>query len=61
MLTLAMPQSEPAADSEQLGLAKFVGEDRRGEALRDGVVERDRFLEFAVAKHVEDRREGLGQ
>ena len=45
MLTLAMPQSEPAGGEEPLGLALVGGEDRRRKALRDGVVQRDRLVE----------------
>ena len=59
MLTLAMPQSDPAAERNCLGLAQVVGEDRRRQALRHVVVHRDRVLEALVAHHVEDGREGL--
>ena len=59
MLTLAMPQSLPRRGEEHLGLAQVGGEDRRRQALRHVVVQRDRLVERLVGEHVEDRREGL--
>ena len=59
MLTLAMPQSEPSAASEPLGLAHVEREDRRRQALRHVVVHGDRLVEVVVGEHVEDRRERL--
>ena len=44
---------------EQFGLADFVGEDRRRQALRDVVLQRDRFVEVLVRHDVEDRGEGF--
>ena len=59
MLTLAMPQSEPELGEEALGLAQVGGEDRRGEPLRNAVLDRDRLVRLRVREHVEDRRERL--
>ena len=56
-----MPQSEPSRRDEALGLAQVGGEDRRRQALRHGVVQRDRLVEVVGTHHVEDRREGLAQ
>ena len=60
MLTLAMPQSLPAAPHEPLGLAQIGGEDARRQALRHAVVEGDGLVEVVVGERVEDRRERLG-
>ena len=52
MLTLAMPQSLPAVAEEVLGLQHVVGEDRRAQALRDVVVERDGLaFDFIDGRH----------
>ncbi len=59
MLTLAMPQSEPVAETNSSASAWSLGEDARREALRDGVVQRDRLVEGVVGQHVQHRREGL--
>jgi hypothetical protein len=59
MLTLAMPQSEPAAD-RNCSAAQVVGEDRRRQALRHVVLQLDRFVQRLERHHVEDRREGFG-
>jgi hypothetical protein len=47
MLTLAMPQSDPPPTGT-LGFAQVGGEDRRGQALRHGVVQRRGFVEASV-------------
>ena len=61
MLTLAMPQSEPAADDEPLGLAHVQGEDRRRQALRRRrSAARCASSKVVVGEHVQDRRERLG-
>ena len=60
MLTLAMPQSLPAAPHEALGLAQVGGEDARRQALRHAVVEGDGLVEVVVGERVQDRRERLG-
>jgi hypothetical protein len=59
MLTLAMPQSEPAAGEELLGLHHVAREDRRAEALRHAVVDRDRLVDVGHLDDVEDGRERL--
>jgi hypothetical protein len=45
MFTLAMPQSLPAAERKRSARAQVVGEDRRREALRHAVLQRDRLVE----------------
>ena len=47
MLTLAMPQSEPSADEESSASRRSVVKIARRQALRDVVVQRDRFVEVA--------------
>ena len=49
MLTLAMPQSEPAADRKRSASRRSLVKMRRGQALRHVVVQRDRLVEVAVA------------
>ena len=44
---------------EKLGFAHVVGEDGAGEALRDFVVDADRFVERVIADDVEDGGEGF--
>src|SRR5262249_8531667 len=44
-----------------LRLAHIERKDRRGEAGADGVVQPDGVLEFGIAHHIKDRREGFAQ
>jgi hypothetical protein len=41
------------------GLAQIVGEDRRRQDQRDGLVKLDHRIEVAAFDHIEDRRKGL--
>ena len=59
MLTLAMPQSEPAADmncsASRTSVVKMDGR----QALRHVVVQRNGLRQLVVLQHVEDGRKGL--
>ncbi len=60
MLTLAMPQSEPAAETKRSASRRSRGEDRGGQALAPtSFWSGDGLVEFGVAHDVEDRGEGL--
>ena len=59
MLTLTMPAVRALGRHEPLGLGLVAGEDARGQALRHGVVERDRLVEVVVGQDVEQRGERL--
>src|SRR5260370_1205910 len=51
----------PGCGYEALGLAHVEGEDGRGEACADGVVQANCRIELGVAHHVENRRKGFAQ
>ena len=59
MLTLAIPQSEPARRQKALGLLQVLRENAGRKPLRHCVVQRQRLAEMAVRQDVENRREGL--
>ena len=61
MLTLAMPQSDPAADMKRSASRRSVVKIDDDRPCGDPVIERDRVVEVAVAQHVEDRGERLLQ
>ncbi len=59
MLTLAMPQSLPAADRNHSASFRSRDEDRRRQALGHAVLQRDGLVQRPVRQHVQDGREGL--
>ena len=59
MLTLAMPQSLPGRREEGLRVLQAVGEQRRGQAVAEPLLQPDRLLERVDRDQVQNRCEGL--